>query len=76
LSRGAVGFPAEDGEGSRADLAFCAVVLLQHLHICAIRQAFLADGRKVSGLPSRSCTKLVWVACSQEKNMTYGSGRT
>jgi len=54
LSRGAVGLPAEDGEGSRADLALCAVVLLQHLHIGAIRQAFLADGRKVGSFPTRS----------------------
>ena len=54
LSRGAVGLPAEDGEGSRADLAFSAVVLLQHLHIGAVRQAFLADGGEVGRLPARS----------------------
>lgn len=65
LSRGSVGFPAEDGEGSRADLAFCAVVLLQHLHILAIREAFLADGREVSGLPTGSWTSqyTVQIAC-------------
>jgi len=75
LSRGAVGFPAEDGEGSRADLAFCAIVLLQHLHVLAIRQAFLADGREVGCLPTGSYTSQYRLLAVKKKSMTYGSGR-
>jgi len=48
----AVCFPAEDGEGSRADFAFFAIVLLDHLNVGVLREAVLADGREVGGFPA------------------------
>lgn len=34
------------------DLAFCAMILLQHLYVGILRKAVLTHGRKVRGLPS------------------------
>lgn len=33
------------------NLAFCAVVLLDHLHVWVLGETVLADGGEVSGLP-------------------------
>lgn len=49
----AVGGPREDGEGSRADLAFGAVVLLEHLDVGIRGQAVLADRWEIGRLPAR-----------------------
>ncbi len=48
----AVGRPREDGKRSRTDLAFGAIVLLEHLDVRIRREAILADGGEVGGLPA------------------------
>ena len=49
----AVGLPGEDGKGSSADLAFGAMVGLEHLNVRVIREAIgFANGRKLCRLPA------------------------
>lgn len=51
-ARGAIGFPFEDCEGTRADFTFFAVVLLYHLDVGVFGEAGLADGGEVGGFPA------------------------
>ena len=45
------GTPAEDGEGTRANLALLAVLLLGHAQVGVVTQAGLAQDGKVGILP-------------------------
>lgn len=51
-SRGAIRFPFEYCERSRADLALFAIVLLDHLDVWVFGETAFADGREVCGLPA------------------------
>lgn len=51
-ARCAVGLPLEDGEGSGTDLAFFAMVLLDHLNEGVIGETIFADGGKIGGFPT------------------------
>lgn len=44
--------PCKDGEGTRAYLAFRAMVVLQHLDIRVVGETVLADGGEVGRFPA------------------------
>jgi hypothetical protein len=45
-------FPPEDGEGSRANLAFGIIIRLDHLNVWIVGETVLADRGEVGGLPT------------------------
>lgn len=49
---GAVGGPAEDGKGSRAELAFGAIVFFEHLNVGIVGETGFANGWEVGRLPT------------------------
>jgi hypothetical protein len=45
-------FPPEDGEGSRANLAFGIIICFDHLNVWIVRETVFADRGEVGGLPT------------------------